>query len=459
MKRIIAGTSAAVLALTLAGCSGGGTDASDPAESGAPGPEVLENAEGVTEITFWHGLGGVIGEALDARIAEFNAENDGKISVTPSFQGNYADLLAKYTAGLRDDSTPTVLLAGDIASGYLRDVERSISPEAMAAANPDDLNLDEIRAAGTNYYSVEGEMFAVPLNLSTPTLWVNTDMLAAAGVDPEDLTTLDGVAEAATKVKQTTGNAGLVQPFDGWWFEQLTAASGNVYCTSENGRSADGGATSISLTEPAQVEAIQTVADLYTSGAGLDVGNDGNAAITAFIAGQVAMMFNSSSAAGGIAAGNVPFNYEAVRYPVSGDADEAGPVIGGSAMWLGSTATDVEKVAGWKLISYLASAEAQEPFTEATGYIPVNTAVDDLLTRQEYLETNPNARVFVDQLNETPTVPATAGCLSGAMTAIRAAVVPQMQAAFAGSISLEEALSNAEAAANKAIDQYREQLG
>ncbi len=45
------------------------------------------------------------------------------------------------------------------------------------------------------------------------------------------------------------------------------------------------------------------------------------------------------------------------------------------------------------------------------------------------------------------------------MTAIRAAVVPQMQAAFSGSISIDQALSNAEADANKAISQYHDQLG
>ncbi|MDF2992344.1 MAG: extracellular solute-binding protein [Microbacterium sp.] len=458
MKKMLVGAVTGLLVLSLAACSGGGGTTTNDGTN-APGPDALENAEGVTTITFWHGLGGANGEALEKSIADFNAENSGKIQVQSSFQGTYADLLAKYTAGLRDQSTPTVILAGDIASGYLKDVQRSVAPAAMAEANPDELDLSEIRSVGTNYYSVDGDLFAVPLNMSTPALWVNTDMLKAAGVNPDtDLKTLEDVAAAAAKVKSATGNAGLVQPFDGWWFEQLTAASGNVYCTPGNGREGDG-AESISLTEPGQVAAFKTVADIYTSGAGLDVGVDGNAALTAFTAGQVAMMFNSSGAAGGLAAGNVPFTYEALPYPISGDAAESGPVIGGSAMWLSSTADDAQKVAGWKLISYLASAETQEPFSEATGYVPVNSAVDDLPARAEYLSSRPNAAVFVDQLNANPAVPATAGCLSGAMTAIRGAVVPQMQAAFTGSISLDQALSNAETEANKAISQYREQRG
>ena len=458
MKKLLASATIGMLALALAACSTSGTTNDSSGADAAPGPDALTSAEGVTEISFWHGLGGVNGEALEAQIAAFNQENKGSIQVTSSFQGSYADLLAKYTAGLRDDSSPTVMLAGDIASGYLKDVQRSVSPEAMASSNPDELDLSEIRAAGTNYYSVDGDLFAVPLNLSTPVLWVNRDLLEQAGIDPStSFSTLDDVAAAAKTVKKETGAAGIVQPFDGWWFEQLTAASGNLYCSPDNGRGSDGQASTISLTEPSQVAAFQTMADLYTSGVGLDVGVDGNAALTAFTAGQVAFMFNSSGAAGTVSTSSI--DYAAQPYPISGDTDESGTVIGGSAMWLSNTATPAQQVAGWRLESFLASARVQETFSQATGYVPVNTAVDDSATQQDFLAANPVSQLFLDQLNSIPTVPATAGCLSGAMTAIRGAVVPQMQAAFSGTSSLDDALATAETDANRALTQYLEQVG
>ena len=214
----------------------------------------------------------------------------------------------------------------------------------------------------------------------------------------------------------------------------------------------------MNLSDPAQIEAIQTVADLYTDGVGLDVGIDGNAAVTAVTGGQVAMMFQSSGALGGVAAG-ATFDYEALAYPISGDEGEAGSVVGGSAMWLSDRGTDAETVAGWTLESYLASAEVQEEWSHITGYIAVNSAVDDSDTQQAFLEENPMQQLFLEQLEKTPTVPATAGCLSGAMTAIRSAVVTQMQSAFTGAISVEDGLAAAEAEANKAIDQYIEQVG
>ena len=459
MKKLIASIAVGVLALSLAACSPEASAGSG--SKGAPGPEALEDADGVTTITLWHGFGNANGEALDASISAFNAANAGKIHVNSSFQGSYTDLLAKYTAGLRDDSTPTVVISGDTTSGYLRDVQRSVSPEAMAEANPDDLDLSQIRPVGANYYGADGEMFAVPLAISTPVLWVNTDLLTQAGIDPKtDLKTIQDVAAAAKRVKAKTGVSGLAGSFDGWWFEQITAASGNSYCAPKNGRSGDG-ATSLPLDAPAQVDGLRSLVDVYTSGAGTDIGVDGNAAVTAFAAGQVAMMFNSSGAAGALDTSAPSFDFEAVPYPLSEGADptEAGPVIGGAAMWLSSTATDAEKVAGWKLISYLASAENQESFSAATGYVPVNKGVDDLPARRKYLASHPDAQTFVDQIDNTPSVTATAGCLSGAMTSIRAAVSAQMEAAINGSVTLDEALANARTEADKAIEQYRTQLG
>ncbi|MEZ2388569.1 extracellular solute-binding protein [bacterium RCC_150] len=457
-KKALAGMAAGLLALSLAACSGTGTPPTEQTPA-APGPSALAAAQGTTSISIWHGLGGKNGEAFDALIKQFNDQNKGKINVTSNFQGSYTDLLAKYTAGLRDNSSPTVLLAGDIASGYLNDVKRSISPADMAKANPDGLNLDEIRDAGKNYYSANGKIAAVPMNMSTPVLWVNKDLLAQAGVDPSTpMTTLSEVATVATKVKNATGKAGIVQPFDGWWFEQMTAGSGNLYCTPDNGRGAGGQATAVSLTADKQKAAFKTMADLYTSKVGLDVGVDGNAALTAFTAGQVALMLNSSGAAGGIGNG-AKFNYTALPYPTTGDKTSSGPLIGGSALWLSSTASDAQKVAGWKLISFLAWAQSQETFSQATGYVPVNTKVDTSPTHQAFLKSNPSASVFAEQINKTPSVPATAGCLSGAMTAIRSAVVSQMQAAFSGTVSLENALKKAEEDSNKAISQYRQQLG
>jgi sn-glycerol 3-phosphate transport system substrate-binding protein len=452
---------AALTALTLAALTACGTSSastSTPAAS-APGPSALTAATEPVTVTVWHSLGGAGGTAFQAQIDAFNAANAGKIEVKAVYQGNYADNLAKYTSAIRDKSTPSIMVTNDITTGFLHDAGQTVPAQALADANPTDLSLGDLVPAARNYYTVDGKLLAVPLNTSMPLLYVNDALLAKAGVDRSSLGTLAGVAAAARAVHASSPDvAGIVQPFDGWWFEQLTAAAGQLYCTPSNGRTADG-ATSLSLTNPAQRKAFATMASLYTDGVGLDTGADGNNALTAFVAGKAAMMFNSSGAIGGISEAGFA-GYTALPYPLSGPRAESGALIGGAAMWVGGPGhSAAEQVASWKVISYLASPKAQEPFSQASGYAPVNTKVNVSPIEKAFLAAHPSFAALLQQFADTPATPATSGCTSGAMTGIRAAVVTQMQSAFSGTVPLNKALDQAQQDANTKISDYRKQAG
>lgn len=445
-------------ALVLTGCGAQDPPAAPAEAAGAPGPEALAAAEEPVTVTIWHGLGGAGGEALQAQVDAFNAENDEAITAEAVFQGSYADALAKYAAAVRDQSTPSIMVSNDITTGYLHDAGQTVPAQALAEANPDDLDLEQLRPAASGYYTADGQLLAVPLATSMPLLYVDTALLEQAGVDTATLGTLEGVDAAARAVHGRLGVAGIVQPFDGWWFEQLSAGAGEPYCTPGNGRGGER-ATALSLTGEAQQEAIATLAALYTDGVALDTGTDGNDALAAFADGQVAMMLNSSGAIGGLRAAGAE-GWTALPYPLSGPEDTSGALIGGAAMWVdGPGHSEAEQVASWKVVSHLASAPVQEAFSQATGYAPVNTAVDDSPTQRAFLEANPDYAVLAEQFAGTPSSPATAGCLSGAMTGVRTAVVAQMQAAFSGSTELDAALARAEEEGTTAIAEYLEQAG
>jgi len=456
-KNLLLTAALAVVLATTAACSG--ASATSTAPSSAPGPSALPAGGAGVTITMWHGLGGAGGKALQAEVDAFNAANAGKLKLESIFQGNYADTLAKYTSAIRDKSTPSILVTNDITTGFVYDAGQTVSAQSMAAANPGELNLQQLRPAARNYYSANGQLLAVPLATSMPLLYVNTAMLAKAHVQLSTLSTLAGVAAAARAVHAASPSvAGIVQPFDGWWFEQLTAGAGQPYCTPDSGRTG-GGATAVSLTTTAQKAAFGTMASLYVDGVGLNTGTDGNAALTAFSAGKVAMMLNSSGAIGGLTAAGMK-GYEALPYPISGPAATSGAVIGGAAMWVdGPGHSPAEQVASWKAITYLASAQAQERFSQASGYAPINTAVDSSPTEKAFRAAHPSYAVLSKQFAATPATTATAGCLSGAMTGIRASVVTQMQSVFSGATSLEAGLSTAQSDGSSKISDYRKQAG
>ncbi|GAA1683209.1 extracellular solute-binding protein [Streptomyces yatensis] len=452
---VLAALLTTVTVTTLTACGGSGEEAT----GAAPGPSALGAAKGPVTVTLWHGLGGPAGKAFQKEIDAFNKANSGKIVVKSSFQGSYADAIAKYTSAIRDGGTPSIMVSNDITTGYLRDAHQTVSAQDMAAANPKDLDLDRLRPAARDYYTADGELLAVPLNTSMPLLYVNDELLDRAGVDRSSLGTLEGVAAAARKIHaRVPGVKGIDMPLDGWWFEQLTAAAGASYCTPDNGRKGDG-ATALSLTGGPQRKAIGTMAELYTDGAALNTGVDGNAALSAFTAGKTAMMFNSSGAIGGLEEAKMT-GYTALPYPLSGSPSHAGAAIGGAAMWVDQAGhSKAEQVASWKAISYLASAEAQERFAKASGYAPINTEVDSSATWKQFLAKNQPYAVLGKQFADTRPTTATSGCLTGAMSGVRAVVVPEMQQAFNGKAPLDTALRAAEKAATAKIKDYRGQAG
>ncbi|RYF40297.1 MAG: extracellular solute-binding protein, partial [Comamonadaceae bacterium] len=238
-QKVLTLATTAVVIASLTACSSG-SNSSGTTLSAAPGSSALTDATGVTNISIWHGLGAANGAAFQKAIDDFNTANRGKIEVSATYQGVYADLLAKYNAAIRSKSTPTVILAGDVATGFLSDVKQTIPAADMAKANPDDLKLDDLSEQARNYYTVDGVQQAVPMNVSTPMLWVNHDILRQAGL-PEDapLTTLNDVIAAAKTIKDKTGIAGFTMQDDDWYIEQLVSTAGQDFCTPDNGRNGD----------------------------------------------------------------------------------------------------------------------------------------------------------------------------------------------------------------------------
>ena len=95
-KRIVSILLAGVLAAgTLAGC-GNGKTLEEQTASADGSADTTESAEAVsmagadevdgTEITFWHSMGGVNGQAIDELVKRFNEENELGIAVTAEYQ-------------------------------------------------------------------------------------------------------------------------------------------------------------------------------------------------------------------------------------------------------------------------------------------------------------------------------------------------------------------------------------
>ncbi|HEY9337145.1 MAG TPA: extracellular solute-binding protein, partial [Kribbella sp.] len=138
-----AGSLLAVLALVAAGC--GGDSSNDDSGSGAldaPDASALDKASGVTKVTFWHGMKGANGAAVDKLVKAFNAANSPKIEVTAVYQGDYDDTITKYKTSVQQGNTPSVVQIYDIGSRFMIDSKQTVPVQKFA--DKDGYTLDSI---------------------------------------------------------------------------------------------------------------------------------------------------------------------------------------------------------------------------------------------------------------------------------------------------------------------------
>ena len=79
------------------------------------------SAEGPVEITFWHAMGGVNGEAITAMIEDFNTQYEGKIKVNYEYQGAYDDAFAKIKAAGISSIPCDIMQVYDIGTRFMID--------------------------------------------------------------------------------------------------------------------------------------------------------------------------------------------------------------------------------------------------------------------------------------------------------------------------------------------------
>ena len=88
-----------------------------------------------TTITFWHGMGGELGEITDEMIKEFNASQD-KYEVKGVYKGNYDEAMTAAIAAFRAKQHPNLIQIFEVGTASMMAAKGAIRPvyEIMEAA-------------------------------------------------------------------------------------------------------------------------------------------------------------------------------------------------------------------------------------------------------------------------------------------------------------------------------------
>ncbi len=466
-----------VLAAFIAACGGGETVEQTPAEETAaeqpaaeetaaeqPAAEQPAAEETMSEpitIEFWHAMGGDLGAVVDELVARYNASQD-KVVVNATFQGSYDDtynaLLAAFDAG----TEPNIVQNFDLASQTMIDTGRLIPAYKLMEADGYDPNI--FVPAVRDYYSDDQGMVAMAFNSSTPIVYYNAEIFDAAGLGQpdKDWTFSDFIAACdAIQASGTEYCAALGQV--GWYFEQILANSGGLYFDNNNGRT--GRATKAVFNEGQGVEVFTFLTGLYADGYAPNLGNTWTDTDSAFLAGQAAMLFDSTAGARGIQ-DQADFEVKTAYIPHSDSSDRNGVVIGGAALWLIDSGDEATNAAAWDFMKFMADTDQQVTWHTGTGYFPVRTDLADNPELQTFWEENPNFVTAIQQLADTKTTLddgspnyAVLGGRAGPFPAIRRLIVEAYSRVLDDGLSPQEALNEAAEKANQELADYNAFFG
>lgn len=369
MKNWKAGRPAAVMGITLvllaglAGCS-----------SGSGGSEQPEST------VLWTNDGGV-SPALDAAVDRFNADSDsGDIDFESLVSTNYPERLR---TAMNSSRRPGIFYnwgGGDIRD-YV-DAELLVPLDDAFAADPE--LRDAFLPSMLDVANLDGKFYGIPVTGSQPVvLFYNKSVLEEAGIEPPQ--TMDDVFDAIP-ILQENGVIPFSQPGgDSWtlmmWWQYLVDRIGGpeVFNKITAGEWDEG------WSDPAVLEATQTIADLVDAGAfgdnfaSIAYGQGGSETLLA--EGQAALYLMGSWAYGSFLQNNPDFAASDLGYinfpAVTGGAGNPANLAGNPTTFLSISTAANEQTA----VDFLPQLYSDDYVKEiiAIGEVPVTTNAADLL--------------------------------------------------------------------------------
>lgn len=407
------------------------------------------------ELTFWHGMSGNLGVAIEKMVKDFN-DSHPNIKVTPQFQGTYDDALNKLKSAQISNSGPDIMQVYDIGTRYMID-SKAIVP-VQNFINKEKFDVKSLEPNLLAYYSVDKKLYSMPFNSSTPILYYNVDAFRAAGLDPakppKTFAEVLSMAKKLTK-KNSSGKVtqyGFAMAIYGWYFEQLLIKQGADYANNGNGRT--GKATSVVFDKNgAGLKILKEWKTLVDSGYAANYGRNTADTQNAFVAGNTAMFINSTASLGAVLKGvNGKFKVGTAYLPKLSTKDPGGVSIGGASLWIMDKKDAAKQQAAWEFVKFMISPEQQAFWNVNTGYFPVTKKAYDSQLVKDNMRKYPQFWTAIKQLYSS--TPNSRGALLGVFPEARAAIETNIEDMLNNKVTPEAALSNAADTVNKAIEKY-----
>ena len=243
---------------------------------------------------------------------------------------------------------------------------------------------------------VDGKQYGLPVNASSPIMYVNADLVRAAGGDPENMpTTFPELIELAKTIHEADPRvAGMSYDIAGWpddwlWQAMVYQQGGKLIDTETNQVAFD---NEIGLNGLTMIRQMAAEAGAPTF--------DWDQARQQFGAGMTGFLFSTPAHVQTIE-GLVGDRFELITttFPLDDPENGGVPTGGNSAVML--TQDEAKQQAAWDYIKWVTGPEAQDIIVRITGYLPTNKRATGEGYLAPYYAEHPNVATAARQADRS----------------------------------------------------------
>ena len=416
-------------------------------------------AETRQRFTFWYGLTGQLSDVVQQVCKRFN-EGQNEFQVSCVSQGDYAHALQNAIAAFRAGEQPTVVQVYDIGTADLMLSGQYIPARDLMQEQKRKVDWNNYLSPIAAYYATsKGEMLIFPFNSSTAVMYWNRAMGREAGFEkpPE---TWEELEKALRAMKAKGIACPMAINFDSWpWLEQFASVQNLPIASKGNGY---GGLDAEYVFQKQDLvrKHFNRLFSWYKEGLlAVKTPESGQNVTAAFASGTCGAALNSIADHSTIRLTAKPdLDWTPALLPIYAGTTRTNTRVGGASLWTLKGRPAGEYRAAAAFFEFLATPESEEFWATNTGYIPVTHSGYDRLKAEHFFQKPQNVgrEVAMTSLLATEPTEFSRGLRLGNMTQFRATYANEMQAAFAGQKSMDEALDSMAAEGNRLLRRFEQ---
>jgi sn-glycerol 3-phosphate transport system substrate-binding protein len=406
-------------------------------------------------VEFWHAMYGELGRHLEELVEDFNRLQPGD-RIVPVYKGNYTETITAAIFAVRTRTQPAIVQVNEVATATMMAARGAIYPVyELMRQRGFPFERSAFLPVISGYYSdIDGNLLSFPFNASTPILYYNKDLFAAAGLDADTPPkTWPEVEVAAGKLRRSGVPCGFTTHWPSWVnVENFSAYHDVPIATRSNGL--NGLDAELTINNPLMVRHVTALAAWQTTKL-FDYSGRGTDAEPRFPAGECGIFLGSSALrAAVVAKSRFAVGYGTLPYWPDVSAAPQNSIIGGATLWVLRGRPAEEYGVAARFFTYLSRPEVQAAWHQNTGYLPVTQAAYDLTKDQGFYARAPGTDIAIEQITHKPPTVNSLGLRLGSFVLIRDVIEDELEEAFAGRKSAKGALDAAIVQGNDLLRQF-----